>query len=48
MRIKKVHWLAICLLCVLMAFSAISCADEMPQLEAPPLAIIILIFTRRT
>ena len=31
MRIKKVHWLAICLLCVVMAFSAISCADEMPE-----------------
>ena len=33
MRIKKVHWLAICLLCVAMAFSAISCADEMPEME---------------
>ena len=36
MRIKKVHWLAICLLCVVMAFSAISCADEMPEDQMIP------------
>ena len=33
MRIKRVHWLASCLLCVVMAFCASACAVEMPQID---------------
>ena len=33
MRIKRVHWLVSCLLCVVMAFCASACANEMPQID---------------